>query len=99
MPGRSRLATSRLGKQHVGFNFCTKRRSDTQENTLAAVFNARMSYLETFPELAANLQKAQTAWVEFRNANCAYLRSIARRSYADEAFQNCVLMKLFRIAY
>ena len=54
-------------------------------------FSARMSYLETSPELAATLQKAQTAWVQFRDANCAYLRSIARPSYADEAFQNCVL--------
>jgi hypothetical protein len=35
-----------------------------------------MSYLETSPELAATLQKAQTAWVQFRN--CAYLRPIAR---------------------
>ena len=51
----------------------------------------RMSYLETSPELAATLQKAQTAWVQFRDANCAYLRSIARPSYADEAFQNCIL--------
>jgi uncharacterized protein YecT (DUF1311 family) len=85
------------GQTARGFQFlnCLKRHSDIQENALAAVLNARMSYLETSPELAANLQKAQTAWVEFRNANCAYLRSIARRSYADEAFQNCVLRTTF----
>ena len=40
-----------------------------------------MSYLETSPELAATLQKAQTAWVQFRN--CAYLRPIAT-DYADD---------------
>jgi uncharacterized protein YecT (DUF1311 family) len=70
---------------------CLKRHARSQEDALAAVFSARMSYLEASPELAATLQKAQTAWVQFRDANCAYLRSIARPSYADEAFQNCVL--------
>ena len=70
---------------------CLKRHARSQEDALAAVFSARMSYLETSPELAATLQKAQTAWVQFRDANCAYLRSIARPSYADEAFQNCIL--------
>jgi uncharacterized protein YecT (DUF1311 family) len=69
---------------------CLKRHARSQEDALAAVFSARMSYLETSPELAATLQKAQTAWVQFRDANCAYLRSIA-----DQATR----MKLFRIAY
>jgi uncharacterized protein YecT (DUF1311 family) len=70
---------------------CLKRRARQQEDALAAVFSARMSYLEASPELAATLQKAQTAWVQFRDANCAYIQSIARPSYADEAFQNCLL--------
>jgi uncharacterized protein YecT (DUF1311 family) len=70
---------------------CLKQHARSQEDALAAVFIARMSYLEASPELAATLQKAQTAWVQFRDANCAYIRSIARPSYADEAFQNCVL--------
>jgi hypothetical protein len=64
---------------------CVKRRARQQEDALTAVFSARMSYLEASPELAA-MQKAQTAWVQFRDANCAYIQSIARPSYADEAF-------------
>jgi uncharacterized protein YecT (DUF1311 family) len=68
-----------------------KRRARSQEEALAAVFSARMSYLEASPELAATLQKSQTAWVEFRDANCAYIQSIARPAYSDEAFQNCLL--------
>ena len=51
-------------------------------------FSARMSYLETSPELAATLQKAQTAWVQFRN--CAYLRPIARPTTRMMLFK-CVL--------
>jgi uncharacterized protein YecT (DUF1311 family) len=70
---------------------CVKRRARQQEDALTAVFSARMSYLEASPELAGTLQKAQTAWVQFRDANCAYIQSIARPSYADEAFQNCLL--------
>jgi uncharacterized protein YecT (DUF1311 family) len=70
---------------------CVKRRVSQQEDALAAIFSARMSYLEASPELAATLQKAQTTWLQFRDANCDYLRSIARPSYADEAFQNCLL--------
>jgi uncharacterized protein YecT (DUF1311 family) len=48
-----------------------------------------MSYLETSPELAATLQKAQTAWVQFRDANCAY---------SDQLHDQATRMKLFRIA-
>jgi uncharacterized protein YecT (DUF1311 family) len=70
---------------------CLKRHVRSQEEALAAVFAARMSYLEASPALAAALQKAETAWVQFRDANCAYIRSIARPGYADEAFQNCLL--------
>ena len=70
---------------------CLRRHSRSQEDALTAVFDARMSYLEASPELAAAQQNAQTAWVQFREANCAYIRATARPNYADEAFQNCVL--------
>jgi hypothetical protein len=40
---------------------CLKRHVRSQEEALAAVFAARMSYLEASPALAAALQKAETA--------------------------------------
>jgi uncharacterized protein YecT (DUF1311 family) len=70
---------------------CIRRHARSQEDALAAVFDARMSYLQASPELAASLQNSQTTWVQFREANCAYIRAIAQPSYADEAFQNCLL--------
>jgi uncharacterized protein YecT (DUF1311 family) len=70
---------------------CLKAHTRSQDEAVAAVFSARISYLEGSPEVAAMLQKSQTAWVQFRDANCAYIRAIARPSYADEAFQNCLL--------
>jgi uncharacterized protein YecT (DUF1311 family) len=70
---------------------CLTRHARNQEETLDAVFGARMSYLEASPEVATMLRKAQTAWVQFRDANCAYTRAIARPSYAEEALQNCLL--------
>jgi hypothetical protein len=57
---------------------------------LDSVYKARISYLGSFPELAATLQNAQTAWLHFRDANCAYIRAVERAN-ADESFQDCVL--------
>jgi uncharacterized protein YecT (DUF1311 family) len=88
LPAYQEAGASARGPQFLD---CVKRSARRQEDALAAVFSARMSYLEASPELAQTLQKAQTAWVQFRDANCAYLQSIARPSYADEAFQNCLL--------
>jgi uncharacterized protein YecT (DUF1311 family) len=70
---------------------CLKRQVRSEEAALDAVYSARISYLESSPELAAMLQNAQTAWLQFRDANCTYLRSVARAGHADESFQNCVL--------
>ena len=70
---------------------CLKRHARSQEDALAAVLVPGCRTWRHLEKLAATLQKAQTAWVQFRDANCAYLRSIARPSYADEAFQNCIL--------
>jgi len=45
---------------------CLKRQVQTEEDAIAAVYSARMSYLEVSPELAASLYKSQMAWLQFR---------------------------------
>jgi uncharacterized protein YecT (DUF1311 family) len=82
------------GKTARGPKFldCLKRQVSGQQDALQAIYDARMSYLSSYsPELAESLQKSQTAWTQFREANCAFFRSAARASYADEALLNCVL--------
>jgi len=82
------------GKAARGPKFldCLKRRVSVQEDALQTIYDARMSYLSSYsPELAESLQKAQTAWLQFREANCGFFRSVAQASYADEALLNCVL--------
>lgn len=82
------------GKTARGPKFldCLQRQVRSQKDALDAMYDARMSYLGSYsPELAASLQKAHTAWLQYRDANCAFIRSLARASYADEAFQNCLL--------
>jgi uncharacterized protein YecT (DUF1311 family) len=82
------------GKASRGPKFldCLQRHVRSQKDALDAIYDARMSYLGSYsPELAASLQHAQAAWLQFRDANCAFIRSTARASYADEAFQNCIL--------
>ena len=69
---------------------CLKRQVRSEEAALDSVYKARISYLGSFPELAATLQNAQTAWLHFRDANCAYIRAVERAN-ADESFQDCVL--------
>ena len=69
---------------------CLKRQVRSEETALDSVYKARISYLGSFPELAATLQNAQTAWLHFRDANCAYIRAVERAN-ADESFQDCVL--------
>ena len=82
------------GKVAPGTQFlnCLQRQARSQQDILEAVYSARMSYLHSnAPELAASLQRAQEAWLHFREANCGFVRSSARANNADEAFQNCVL--------
>jgi uncharacterized protein YecT (DUF1311 family) len=67
-----------------------KRQVRSEEAALDAVYNARIAYLGSFPELAATLRNAQTAWLHFRDANCAYIQAVERAN-ADESFQDCVL--------
>jgi uncharacterized protein YecT (DUF1311 family) len=81
------------GKAARGARFvdCLKQRVRTQENALEAIYSARMSYLESSPELATSLQNAQTVWLQYRDANCAFVKLAARAGQADESFQNCLL--------
>jgi uncharacterized protein YecT (DUF1311 family) len=92
--GEVEVCYKEAGKASHGPKFldCLQRQVRSQKDALDAVYDARMSYLGSHsPELAASLQNAQATWLQFRDANCAFIRSIARASYADEAFQNCVL--------
>ena len=66
---------------------CLKRQVSGQQDALQAMYDARMSYLSSYsPELAASLQKAQTAWLQFREANCAFFRSAAQQATQMKRF-------------
>jgi uncharacterized protein YecT (DUF1311 family) len=67
-----------------------KRQVRIEEAALYAVYNARIAYLVSYPELAATLRNAQTAWLHFRDANCAYIQAVDQAN-AEESFQDCVL--------
>ena len=72
------------GKTARGPKFldCLQRHVRSQKDALDAMYDARMSYLGSYsPELAASLQKAHTAWLQYRDANCSNLLSSSRLSF------------------
>jgi uncharacterized protein YecT (DUF1311 family) len=40
---------------------------------------------------ASRLRTAQKAWLQFRDENCEFIRSVAPRRSADESFYDCLL--------
>ena len=86
------------GKAARGPKFldCLQRQVRSQKDALDAVYDARMSYLGSHsPELAASLQNAQAAWLQFRDANCAFVRGQVRRLLdiftGTASFESCAL--------
>jgi uncharacterized protein YecT (DUF1311 family) len=59
--------------------------------TLDAVYRARISYLASSPDQASRLRTAQKAWLQFRDENCEFIRSVAPGRSADESFYDCLL--------
>lgn len=57
---------------------------------LDAVYRARISYLAS-PDQASRLRTAQKAWLQFRDEDCEFIRSVAPRRSEDESFYDCVL--------
>src|ERR1700716_509681 len=70
---------------------CLRLQVRREGETLAAVYRARISYLASSPDQASRLRAAQKAWLQFRDENCEFIRSVAPRRSADESFYDCVL--------
>jgi uncharacterized protein YecT (DUF1311 family) len=70
---------------------CLKLQARREGETLDALYRARISYLASSPDHASRLRTAQKAWLQFRDENCEFIRSVAPRRSADESFYDCVL--------
>jgi uncharacterized protein YecT (DUF1311 family) len=70
---------------------CLRLQVRREGETLDAVYRARISYLASSPDQASRLRTAQKAWLQFRDENCEFIRSVAPRRSADESFYDCVL--------
>jgi len=70
---------------------CLKRQVQTEEDAIAAVYSARMSYLEVSPELAASLYKSQMAWLQFRMRTAGTSERSHEPAKPQKSFQNCLL--------
>jgi uncharacterized protein YecT (DUF1311 family) len=70
---------------------CLRLQVRREGEILDAVYRARISYLASAPDQAARLRSAQKVWLQFRDENCEFIRSVAPRRSADESFYNCVL--------
>jgi uncharacterized protein YecT (DUF1311 family) len=71
---------------------CLRLQVRREGETLDAVYRARISYLASSPDQASRLRRtAQKAWLQFRDENCEFIRSVAPRRSADESFYDCLL--------
>ena len=73
------------------FLACVKQQFRSESETLAGAYRGTISFLKSSSDQTARLRNAQNAWVKFRDENCAFARSVAPASEADEFFYDCLL--------
>jgi uncharacterized protein YecT (DUF1311 family) len=73
------------------FLACLKEQARREGEALDAIYSARVLYLGPSQDQILRLQNAQRAWLQFRDLNCEFIRSIAPTSRADEFFYDCLL--------
>lgn len=73
------------------FITCLKQQLRSESRTLAGAYRGTISFLKSSSDQTAKLRNAQNAWMKFRDENCAFARSVAPASEADEFFYDCLL--------
>jgi uncharacterized protein YecT (DUF1311 family) len=70
---------------------CLKQQLRGESETLAGAYSATVSFLKSSPDPMAKLRNGQSAWIKFRDENCAFARSVAPKDDADEFYYDCIL--------
>ena len=73
------------------FLVCLKQQLRSESETLAGAYSATISFLKSSSNQTAKLRNAQSAWIKFRDDNCAFARAVAPKGNADEFFYDCLL--------
>jgi uncharacterized protein YecT (DUF1311 family) len=73
------------------FVACLRQQIQKESAELEAVYSGTMSYLNSAPSKTARLRKAERAWLQFQDENCAFARDVAPPEYAQEVFYDCEL--------
>ena len=73
------------------FLACLKQQLRSEGETLAGAYSATISFLKSSSDQMAKLRNSQSAWIKYRDENCAFARSVAPKGDADEFFYDCLL--------
>jgi uncharacterized protein YecT (DUF1311 family) len=76
------------------FLACLEKQTRVQDATLNEIYRGTIGYLKSSPEKIARLQSSQRGWLQFRDANCAFARSVAPAQDAAKFFYDCVLRSI-----
>ena len=86
----------RPGSAPSGLKFlaCLQKQTRIQARTLDEIFKGTIEYLKGAPAKISRLQDSQRAWVQFRDTNCSFARSVAPPQSAAEFFYDCLLRSI-----
>ncbi len=73
------------------FVACLKRSLRTEAAALESAYGAAVTMLRSAADRLAHLRRAQRAWLDFKNENCAFARTAAPRGDEDEFYYDCEL--------
>ena len=76
--------------QGARFVRCLKQKAISERNALVGVYRSTLSSLPS-AEQAVPLRKAQRAWLDYRDANCAFVKTVAPQEQAEAFFYDCLL--------
>jgi uncharacterized protein YecT (DUF1311 family) len=76
------------------FLACLERETHIQDAALNEIYRGAVGYLKGSPAKISRLQETQRAWLHYREANCAFARSIAPPENSAEFFYDCVLRSI-----
>jgi len=75
----------------AAFAVCVRSQARAQLQTLERVYTGAVDDLKSKPKLAMQLRNAHRAWLQFRDANCAFAKAIAPPEVSEEYFSDCLL--------
>jgi uncharacterized protein len=78
---------------HKGPEFmaCMQVRIQIEEVTLAEIYKSTYEKFKKVPSRIFRLKTSERAWMQFRNANCAFARAIAGLYRGPEVFYACIM--------